>query len=149
MKLKRWALAAEIIGSVAIVATLVVLILESRGNTEAIRASTYQAVVDSITTQLDMRASDPEMSRIWTSGISGVKLSEIDQERFDTMLLAAVRRFENAYYQYRLGTIDEEQWEVLKARVQGVVTSPGTRAWWEESRDSFSSDFRGELEAMQ
>ena len=48
MKLEKWALIAEIVGSFAIVATLIVLIVESRGNTEAIRASTYQAVVDSI-----------------------------------------------------------------------------------------------------
>lgn len=149
MKLNTWALIAEIVGSFAIVATLIVLIVESRGNTEAIRASTYQAVVDSITTHLDMRASDSEMSRIWSSGLSGGALDENDQIRFRAMLLAAIRRFENAYYQYELGTIEQRQWEILKAQAQGVILNPGSRVWWDENRQRFGSGFRHELETAQ
>ena len=149
MKLEKWALIAEIVGSFAIVATLIVLIVESRGNTEAIRASTYQAVVDSITTPLDMRAADSEMARIWNSGMSGEELSENDQIRFRAMLLAAVRRFENAFYQYQLGTIDERQWEVLKSQVQNVITTPGSRDWWQQNRERFSPDFRRDLELAE
>ena len=149
MKLERWVLISEVVGTVAVVATLVVLITESRRNTQAIRASTYQAVVDSITVPLDMRASDPEMTRIWGSGMAGDKLGDNDQARFDAMLLAAVRRFENAYYQYRLETLDQQQWDVLRGQIRGIVSSPGSKDWWEQSKARFSPDFRRELETVR
>ena len=43
MKLEKWALIAEIVGGLAIVVTLVVLIVEVRGNTDAIAAQTIYA----------------------------------------------------------------------------------------------------------
>ncbi len=43
MKLEKWALIAEVVGGLAVVATLIVLIAEIRSNTEAISAQTILA----------------------------------------------------------------------------------------------------------
>ncbi len=43
MKLEKWALVAEIMGSLAVVVTLIILIVEVRGNTAAIREQTIDA----------------------------------------------------------------------------------------------------------
>ena len=45
MKLEKWALGAEILGGIAIVVTLIVLIIEVRGNTSAIQAQTINTLV--------------------------------------------------------------------------------------------------------
>lgn len=42
MKLERLALLAEVVGGAAIVISLIVLVLEVRQNTAAVRASTYE-----------------------------------------------------------------------------------------------------------
>ena len=64
MKLEKWALIAEVVGGVAIVVSLVVLIFEVRGNTEAVSAATFQNVSDSISANGMEIAADPEATRI-------------------------------------------------------------------------------------
>jgi hypothetical protein len=49
MKLQKWALIAEIVGAVGIVATLIVLIVETPANTGAIAARTAAATFSTST----------------------------------------------------------------------------------------------------
>ncbi len=46
MKLEKWALIAEVVGAGAIVITLILVLFEIRGNTDAIRAQTISSQVE-------------------------------------------------------------------------------------------------------
>ena len=148
MKLERWALVAEIISGAAIVVTLVVLLLEVRGNTAAIQAATYQNVVDSITSGLSVRGIDPDAARIWDAGSAGEHLEPIDQSRYLNLVGANMRRFENAFYQYRIGGIEESQWRPIENIIEGLINTPGHRAWWTNSRSVYSEEFQGLVDEL-
>ena len=72
---------------------------------------------------------DPELERIWRTGLQGEDLNESDLGRLNAMLVATLRRFENAYYQNRIGTIEPSQWGSMAVRMKGFTTSPATRDW--------------------
>ena len=55
MKLEKWALIAEIVGSVAVVTTLIFLIIEIRGNSAAVRAESLTSISER-TSMLSMDA---------------------------------------------------------------------------------------------
>lgn len=129
MKLERYALIAEIVSGFAIVATLVVLVFELRSNTAAIRAATYRDVVESITTTVQASGVDPDVARVYYSGIAGAELDELDANRFDALVIANMRRFENAYYQYATGGIEAGQWAGVRQALTLVVQPPGMRLW--------------------
>ena len=62
MKLERCALVAEIVGSIAVVVTLAILILEVRENTDESRASNRQSVISDLREQLLVRAQSPSLA---------------------------------------------------------------------------------------
>ena len=62
-QLQKWALGAEIAGAFAVVVTLGFLTFEMRGNTNAVQAQTYQALMQELN---DFRQLllDPELIRV-------------------------------------------------------------------------------------
>jgi len=46
VKVEKWAVIADVVGALAVVMTLIVLIVEVRGNTDAIRSQTAQGTFD-------------------------------------------------------------------------------------------------------
>ncbi len=62
MKLKQWALTAEIVSGFAVVVTLIFLIIQVNGNTEATLATTRQSVASRVETILLAPATSPDFS---------------------------------------------------------------------------------------
>lgn len=142
MNLERGALIAEIVSGFAIVVTLVILLFEVRGNTEAVQAATYRDVVESISTIIQERGADADVARVYYAGAAGDELSELDKNRFEALVIANMRRFENAFYQYEIGGIEPAQWAGVQTALSAVVRPPGIRAWWEENHQLYSEGFR-------
>lgn len=132
----------EFIGAIAVVVSLVYLAAQIRQNTRAIRANTFHGIVDSLTDGIAEIARDAELTRIWIEALrqSG-ELSEVDRARFRLLLLMAVRRWENAFYQSRAGMLEEPQWEGIARDIRSIVLQPGFRSWWSGAPDVVSSDF--------
>ena len=149
MKLERWALVSEIVGSVAVVVTLIILLVEVRGNTAAIQAATYNNVVNSITTTLNDRGTDADVARVWLAGNAGEPLEPLDQERYESLVGANMRRFENAFYQYQIGGIEDSQWEPIENIVASLMSSPGHRRWWSNARSVYSADFQDLVDSLE
>ena len=63
MKLEKWALLAEVIGSVAIVVSLVVLIVEVRASTDLSRLAAYETVSRDFDESRVLSMTDENVSR--------------------------------------------------------------------------------------
>lgn len=112
--LQKWSAFAEIISSVAVLATLVFLVFELRQNTDAIRASTYQEMNGVISNINGVFLANPEISEFIARTASG----EDDLDRHDAIRLRAFismqyRHADNIYFQYQIGTISRRQMESL------------------------------------
>lgn len=110
-RLQKWALFAEIIGGLAVVVTLVFLIYETRENTNAIQAQTYQ----SLTAELNRTRETAILSdlnslqmRRSTEGVGSLTPSEIRKVRFLAQSVWGV--YESAYYAQIRGILGEQEW---------------------------------------
>ena len=57
--------------------------------------------------------------------------------------------FENQYYQYRQGTLDEEAFKGYEESMCSMELSwPGIRAWWPLNHNSYGSDFVDSIEGL-
>jgi hypothetical protein len=57
-------------------------------------------------------------------------------------MLGMAQSHDNAYYQYRIGMLDEERWQKHRAAVKLFYESPGAVQWWEgHPKELFSSEF--------
>ena len=143
MKLERLALVAEILGSIAVVITLIVLIAEVRENSKILMASNRQSVAErtqdlalAVATNPDLLAIQSEMT-----GNPDVGL----QQRYGYMI-TVLKMVEESYLQYRDGLLDEEYWQtwasfvranlqtqegrgIARAFIQGGTLTPRFSAW--------------------
>jgi hypothetical protein len=146
MKLENLALISEVVASAAIVITLIVLIIQVDGNTEAVRAATYQDVADSLTSIPVTIAADRDLARIFNAGMSGSLDDPLDSQQFSLLALMQVRRFENAFHQR--DRMDAGLWLGVRNSLGMFAAGRGFGAWWDENRGRFSPDFQeliGEL----
>jgi hypothetical protein len=112
-KLQEYALIAEIISSVAIIATLVVLILEVKENTSAIQSSNIQSVAE----------------RSQQFSLAGFNIEE--QQR-GSLLVTALKLGEESFIQYKNGLLPEDYWQTRADFVLAFMSS-------EESKRSYQT----------
>ena len=120
MKLERWALLAEIVGSVAVVVTLAILILEVRENTEESRAANRQRVINDLREQLLVRAQSPSLAAALAAAEAGHELTPAEYSQYIGYLFAVIKSVEEAYFQYADGRLDKAY---LDTRIAGLVNS--------------------------
>ena len=142
MKLEKWALIAEIVGGLAIVVTLTILIVELRGNTDAIRSQTAQATF-SLSFQASTFMSEAETvayGKLEQGGLS--TLNETEYALASHVARAIFTTYDNHYYQYLQGNLDEEIHLAYQRRLLIVLSGPGKREWWNENRNLYTEAFQ-------
>jgi len=111
----------DLAAGVAVLIGLVFVGLELGQNTAAVEAASLQNMTDASSDYLLRIASDVELTRIWIDGSGDQNnLSEIDSYRY--FLLGRVRwlRMQNAYLQWRRGTLNDEDWSFYKGLICGT-----------------------------
>ena len=119
--------AAEILSSVAILATLVYLAVEIQQNAEATRADTRQAILASDQQFLQLFVDSPELNLLWYKP----ELSDQEKVRLSYFLLTLVRMRESNWLQHTSGILDDVTWRTYRGSLVVVLSAPQTRVWWQ------------------
>ena len=132
---------AEVLGLVAVIASLAFVGMEIRQNTTAVRSATIQAVSDQ-TMELTLAiATDEHLPRLVAEMRAGATQSELDPEdymRLRLVSLAGLRRQENLYLQVQAGVLDAG---ALKNVSFGFYRNAFGRELWLANRAFFDADF--------
>jgi hypothetical protein len=129
--LSDWASIAEIVSAIAIVASLLFVGLEVRGNTRTARATMLQQSVGYDILLLNQLASDRQLANDFTTfmyqGFGAV--DEANRSRVDYQFAGMVRHWENLYLQHCAGYLSDEAWAARRQIIEGVLRSPGFSAF--------------------
>jgi len=110
-------------------------------NTRALRAGTYQQFIDGMHTKANGPLAGPGMARIVWSGMADLEqLDDEDEFHFTFWIDGVMRGFDNAYYQHRMGMLDDERWEIYRADFVESFENTGVAQWWRSTR-AHSSHF--------
>lgn len=136
----------EFVGGIAVLIGLVFVGLELRQNTEAVQAATLQSITEQSQDYLLLLAADREVNEIWRRGVADLQqLDESEASRFNFLYRAQWIRFQNAFLQWRRGTLDDDDWafyEGIICRKEGDAGSPSARgATWPDHRGALTSEF--------
>ena len=139
----------EVVGALGVIATLVYLAAQIRTNTKAVNASTFQ--------------SNAELWQDWYLAVAGsgapdayargmVGRSDIDPMTFQKFYLVCrtlFLNFENQYYQYRHGVLDESTFVGYEPITRSMVMAwPGIRAWWQLNREGYGPEFVAYIDGL-
>ena len=147
----------ELIGAAGVIATLGYLAFQIRQNTRQIAqhelASRAAAANASAQALRDSRRSvyeNSEVTDIWLKGMSNPDgLSENEAYRFRLMITNGIDGLWDVHSQTIVTGLSPEIWKSQGiAIVERVVASPGGRRIWALVRESYTEDFRAEVDRI-
>ena len=69
------------------------------------------------------------------------QLDDAEAFQFNFWIAGLMGGYDNAYYQYRMGLLDEERWQHQRSVVATFLASPGVVQLWEASQFAVSPEF--------
>lgn len=141
---------AQIGGVIGVIASLIYVAIQIRNNSRAVRGSTYNQVSNSFISNWDGLANNTEtLSVMLRGGKDFANLTEhVDQSRYYLLMMANMRRFENAWFQYKIGVLRETDWQAIAYDLDSLFAYPGTRFAWEGIKNRSSVEFRNYVDAV-
>ena len=137
----------ELIGSIALLISLIYVGIEIRKNTDTARTSTYQSIVSDFGSLNQTIISTPGMSALVVKAQEDFdSLSEDEKAQISQLFFFLYHSFENMYYQARKGYLEDDVWLGWKRLILTYHQRPGHRSWWNLRRHVFSESFANFLE---
>ena len=134
----------ELIGSIAVVISLIYLAIQIRQNTESNKLLATQNLVNQNSDLVDGIASDPVRAALIQKGImDGLgDLTAEEELRFSCNMMAVYNQFELAYHQYRSGNLHSEIWHKYAYEIPIWISLPGGKEWYAKDHARYSPEFR-------
>ena len=137
----------DAIGGVGVVLTLLYLAHQTRQNTRAVRAASFQQVADSLSDVSMTVVQDPSLvSLLMRVNSDAASLSEEDKARYGYFLLATVRRIESLFFHAEQGTIESQSWLGTQQTLHFIFGREIAQQWWAENAIRFNADFRAYID---
>jgi len=144
MKLRDYALIAEIVSGVSIVVTLIFLIIEVNANTNATLAANRQSLASRTEALLLAQSTSPDIARLAIKARNDDELTEEERYQYSGHIAGYIRLAEEAYLQFLDGQLDGEYW---RTRAENLLDSRlgnhvARELWFEWERKSwFTPEF--------
>ena len=143
MDLARIVALAEILGTIAVVVSLIYVAIQIRQNTHTTKLATGQNLSRDYREAIAPLYSDPHLAKIYLSGMNGIQsLTNEDRFRAYVFTQCYYRTLENAYYQYQNGAVDDYVWEAFISNMQFSKDTAIQKAFWRDRQHIFSEEFR-------
>ena len=146
--LKEYALAAEIIGAIAVVISLIYVGVSVNQNTNAVMVANHQALValDQATTDW---FKDPDFAAAYIISLGDAhKLSPVQQAQFSSYLADKFNAWEFAFLTHESGMMEDNIWQGWDGHYRTLLKQSGGRWFWGEGREGFSPAFRAYLDTI-
>ena len=134
---------AEVIGTVAVVVSLIYVGAQVRQNTRSTKLATGQNLSRDMRDVLMSLYADSEFSKAYLDAQKDVEhLTGAERFRLYVFTQCYLRTMENAFYQHRNGVVDEYVWESHVANMRFTRNTAITSAFWRDRQHVFATEFR-------
>jgi len=148
LKLSEWASIAEIVGALAVVASLFYVGYQIKRNTEVGLAANRQSIATRAQ-ELALYSADVGIHKlIFAADDDSTQLSEIEHDRLIGYVGALLRTTEEAYLLYRDGMLDEEYWGTRANVMLTILRTAKTREIFYQTKEFgfYTRDFASWVE---
>jgi len=149
MILETLAQVGEFVGGISVVATLIYLAIQIRGNTSAVRSTGAQQTHDTLIQGYLLIASNEKLNRLWRLGTHDLAaLDEDETSQFFACWSAVLYIAQNWLYQKDKGALEEELVDTFLAGLAANFHASGFQIFWNERRFIFSRRLRDWVDAI-
>ena len=133
----------ELVGGVAVVASLLYVGIQLRQNTALSRAATASESLNQSAEFSQAVALDRDTAALYFRGIEEPdSLDRDEKSQFFFILMAIMRRYENSEFQLRQGLLPQSSWQGFHGNLVSIATRPGFTWWWARAERGFSPEYR-------
>ena len=138
----------ELLGAAGVIVSLLYLAIQIRGDARAKRAETVHEQSEAFRNFLHIIATNREVADIYVRGIRDFgSLHDDELARFSSLLGFLFRVYEENFFQWREGILDDHVWHGLESPVDDILAYSGVSAWWATRDHWFSGPFREFVQA--
>jgi hypothetical protein len=129
----------EFVGALGVVVSFIYLAQEMRQSTAAMRAASFNSMVQNSIRLLEDVYRDPEFSEFaYRAERDPESLSAEERYRWDAFMTACFRHFGNLLHQYQVGALEQEMWESYDRTLKDHLRQPSWGEWFLAHQDLFS-----------
>ncbi len=140
---------AQILGGIGVIASIIYVGIQIRNNARALRAATYQQLTAAFTANLDVLFQNAEACSLVLRGADDFNsLDRLEKARYRFQLMAMLRRYANAWFQYKIGTLRDEDWQQICSHLEALFSVPGNAVAWQLIKNRSPADFRKFIDDM-
>lgn len=138
---------SQAVAAVGVILSLVFLAIQLRQNTMAVRSSSIQNLVQSLSATAQVNVDNEYLVPIMLKARTDPHgLTEEERARLHFWFIMSIRRFEGVYFQRKLGLVDSEIIDGFERSHLSIIASKSGRAWWAEGKKIFNSGFVSYIE---
>jgi len=138
---------SSIIGTIAIVLSIVILVRDLRQNTKTLKSTMAREAGNGIQSWYLTIGNSPESSKIWINGMANPdSLSQEQLLQFFFLCQSVFWAFQTNYYLSKEGALDSQIESSITHIVLNVIEQPGFLLFWEQRQDLFFPEFREYIE---
>ena len=139
----------EIVGAVAVIATLGYLAVQMRQTTQAVKAATLQSQQQYGVHLRGQIIENADVARIWRLGMEDYdSLTNDEQVRFRMLMFNVFLSTEFRLDHSRQGLMEPEFTKRDDKLLRFYLGQPGVRQWWETASHGFTESFAQRVAAL-
>jgi hypothetical protein len=134
---------SQMIGSIAVVVSVLYLAVQLRSSTRVAKVAAMDAAAAALRDVTKPFMENAELARIWRTGLENLDaLSAEDKARFFHAAHQFLKALETIHYHYVYGLLDLQLWEGWRDLLQHYVATPGIHHYLSLRGAVFSERFR-------
>ena len=139
----------EFVGAIAVVATLVYLAVQIRQTNKIQKTLTRQNYTDSAQRRIELVLKYPEIRDGTLKLIQGGELQDDELLLMRSAARYRLRGYENDFYQYRNGLLDEDEFVTIRREIGLAFNSGGfQKEDWAANRGTMTPQFAAEVDRI-
>jgi hypothetical protein len=149
MSLEQLSYLAQVIGALAVVASLFYVGFQIKRNTSAVRSATAQAIHNNYGDWYMTLMGDADLNRIAIKGLKDYSsLDEVEKARFIETFMAFISFSQNAFYQWQEKALSPWLWAGWELLTMNLLAAPGGKEFWKERGYVFGHEYRDYVEKV-
>ncbi len=133
---------SQLIGSIAVVISVLYLAVQLRSSTRVARVAAMDAAAAALRDVTKPFMENAELARIWRIGLENLEtLSPEDQARFFHAAHQFLKALETIHYHYVYGLLDEQLWQGWRELLHHYICTPGIEYYLTRRSAVFSEWF--------
>lgn len=134
---------AQLVGSLAVVASLWYLAVQVHRSTRSARLTAQDAATTALREVTRPFAENPEVGRLWRKGLEDLNsLDPEERARFYHVAFQFLKAMETIHHHYVHGLMEAQVWRGWCNLYRHYLASPGLEHYWKLRHDLFSDRFQ-------